>query len=95
MQNSKNNYNEYLIVKCLRESDEAAFEFLFKEYYEPLCLYLRYFIKQNDVVEQIVQEVFVNIWEVQGKKLWLLLQRKYKIIFIQSGKKQGVKLRKT
>lgn len=63
MQNSQNNYNEYLIVKCLRESDEAAFEFLFKEYYKPLCLYLGYFIKQHDIVEQIVQEVFVNIWE--------------------------------
>lgn len=63
VQNSQNNYNEYLIIKCLRESDEAAFEFLFKEHYEPLCLYLGYFIKQHDVVEQIVQEVFVNIWE--------------------------------
>ena len=63
MQNSQNNYNEYLIIKCLRESDEAAFEFLFKEYYKPLCLYLGYFIKIKDVVEQIVQEVFVNIWE--------------------------------
>lgn len=63
MQNSQNNYKEYLIIKCLRENDEEAFELLFKEHYKPLCLYMSYFIKQNDVVEQIVQDVFVNIWE--------------------------------
>lgn len=35
----------------------------FKDYYDPLCKYANAFIFDRDVCEDIVQEVFLKIWD--------------------------------
>jgi len=47
------------------ESNPIAFEQIFKKYYRRLCLYARKFIDDDDVAEDVVQEVFSNLWERQ------------------------------
>ncbi len=47
----------------LRTGDEEAFNFIFNNYYEGLVLFALGFINDRDQAEEIVQGVFVKIWE--------------------------------
>ncbi len=47
----------------LRTGDEEAFNFIFNNYYEGLVLFALDFINDRDQAEEIVQGVFVKIWE--------------------------------
>jgi RNA polymerase sigma-70 factor, ECF subfamily len=42
---------------------EQLMKQLFKEHYRGLCLFARQFIHDNEKSEDIVQDVFLNIWE--------------------------------
>jgi len=44
-------------------TDERIFENLFREYYSHLCNYANKFIPDSYVVEDIVQNFFIAIWE--------------------------------
>ncbi len=54
----------FLLVK---NSDEKAFEILFRLYYQPLKSYATNIIEDNELAEGIVQEVFINLWENRNK----------------------------
>lgn len=41
----------------------GPFRLIFGEYYDPLCKYAFTLVTDHDVAEDIVQEVFVRIWE--------------------------------
>jgi RNA polymerase sigma-70 factor (ECF subfamily) len=44
-------------------NDRTAFREMFEYYYAALCVYARHFVKQADVSEDIVQEVFCAVWK--------------------------------
>jgi len=46
-----------------RKVDEQFLKQLFNEHYKGLCLFARQYIFDNEKVEDIVQDVFLNIWE--------------------------------
>lgn len=48
---------------AIKNGDKKSFELLFKAYYQPLCFYAMKFLCTNSDSEEIVQEVFINIWE--------------------------------
>jgi len=55
---------EMLWAKEIRNGNKSAFTKLFDSYYEPLCQYAyRYCNGDIEVVEDVVQEVFVRIWQ--------------------------------
>ena len=43
--------------------DEKSFEQLFRAQYAPLCGYARKYIDDPDQSEEVVQDVFVNLWQ--------------------------------
>ena len=45
------------------DKNEVDFEKIFKKYYRRMCFYARKFIDDDDLAEDIVQEVFSNLWE--------------------------------
>lgn len=47
----------------LRDGDERAFQTLFRKYYPAMCHFANQFLADADVAEEIVQEMFVKIWE--------------------------------
>jgi RNA polymerase sigma-70 factor (ECF subfamily) len=47
----------------LREGDEKAFQVLFRKYYQAMCHFANQFLTDREVAEEIVQEMFVKIWE--------------------------------
>lgn len=44
-----------------------SFRKLFDLYYEPLCTSLNYYTRDEVAIEEIVQEVFVNLWEARDQ----------------------------
>lgn len=55
--------DEEKLLELVRNGNPKAFEQLFKIYYSNLCSYLRTIIKEREIIEEIVQELFVHIWE--------------------------------
>lgn len=47
----------------LEEKPYQEFRSVFEQYYNPLCNYAYSFLKDSDSSEDIVQEVFIKIWE--------------------------------
>ncbi len=54
-------------VEKIRNDDKVAFSSLFETYYLPLCEFAYRYVKQKEVMEDVVQEVFVRIWEKRKK----------------------------
>lgn len=56
-------YSDKELLEKIKEGNESAFEILFIRYYEPLCKYAYGILKNKNEVEEIVQSVFVKVWE--------------------------------
>ena len=50
-------------VKKLKSDDSHALEFLFKEYCQPLINFSRRIVIETETAENIVQDVFLKVWE--------------------------------
>lgn len=51
------------IIGNIKSGDEHAFELLFRKYYVRLCGFANKFVADIAESEEIVQEVFLNIWK--------------------------------
>ncbi len=49
-------------VERLRGGDDTAFEEIFQAYYTRLCAFAEQFIRSPDAAEDVVAEVFLQIW---------------------------------
>ncbi|MFY9150390.1 MAG: RNA polymerase sigma-70 factor [Prolixibacteraceae bacterium] len=56
------NQDNELFLK-LKDGDEQAFKVLFEKYYSSMCLFARQFLKDHELAEESVQDMFVRIWE--------------------------------
>jgi RNA polymerase sigma-70 factor (ECF subfamily) len=54
---------DFKYVKGIRSNDPAAFASLFRKYYEQLFYFALRFLKDSQTAENIVQDVFVKLWE--------------------------------
>src|SRR3989442_8342787 len=54
-------------VARIRAGDEAAFEAMFRTYYDRLCRYVAPYLGSRDAAEDAVQGVFVRIWEDRAR----------------------------
>jgi RNA polymerase sigma-70 factor (ECF subfamily) len=51
------------LITTLKAGDIAAFEMLFRTYYQSLCNYAYTFVHDRVEAEEIVQSTFLNVWE--------------------------------
>ena len=51
------------MLKHMQPRDEVLFDKLFRTYYTSLCLVAENFIADKQLAEDIVQEVFIKIWD--------------------------------
>ncbi|MGV8135709.1 MAG: RNA polymerase sigma-70 factor [Mangrovibacterium sp.] len=49
--------------KKIREGDKAVFDKMFDDYYLPLCSFISSYVKNQQVIEDLVIDCFVKIWE--------------------------------
>lgn len=57
-------------IDRIRRGDRVAFEELFRAFYEPLCVFVEGYIGSVDTTRELVQDVFVRIWE--KRQDWLV-----------------------
>ncbi|WP_073003328.1 RNA polymerase sigma factor [Mariniphaga anaerophila] len=55
------------LVKLLRKGDMAAFDAIYNRYCHKLHQFVFMYLKQEEDAEEIVQEVFIKIWESRAK----------------------------
>jgi len=60
--NSYSVSDEALFAK-IKEDNVFAFNALFTKYYKPLCFYANKIIGKSELAEEVVQELFIRIWE--------------------------------
>lgn len=62
-----NKYNDIDLVKRLQENEEEALTIIYKEYWEIMYLAAYNLVKDKSVCEDIVQEVFISLWQRRAK----------------------------
>ncbi|SHF30161.1 RNA polymerase sigma-70 factor, ECF subfamily [Fodinibius roseus] len=55
--------SEQISFKDIRKGDEEAFEKLFRQYYKQLYRFVWGYVESRAVAEELVQDVFLTIWE--------------------------------
>lgn len=55
--------SEQEIVIAIKQGNEGVFEQTFRKYYQSLCNYANGILKDLDEAEEIVQNLFMGIWE--------------------------------
>lgn len=54
-------------VAGIRAGNRAAFADLFQTFHEPLCSYACRFVRSPEVAQDLVQDVFLNIWRLESE----------------------------
>ena len=54
--------NDILLFEQVKKGKAKAMEKLFEKYYEPLCNFAFLFLKDAKLTEEVVDDVFINIW---------------------------------
>jgi RNA polymerase sigma-70 factor, ECF subfamily len=59
--------NDEHVFEQIKQNNEQAFSCLFEKFYSPLCKYIYTYTKDEVESENLVQEVFINIWNKRDK----------------------------
>lgn len=54
--------NDSELISCLKRDDEGAMAVIYRKYWEPLYLSAYNVIKSKELCEDIVQELFIKLW---------------------------------
>lgn len=55
--------NEFDLITAIKDGDHNAYSHLFSKYYKDLVLYGGTIIPNQEICEDIVQNIFIYIWE--------------------------------
>lgn len=91
MKKTKSN-SDHLLFENIKKGDCKSFEDLFSIYYNPLCNFAYLFIQDRQIAEEVVSDVFLNIW---NKRLLINIKLNIKSYLYKSTKNAVIsKLRK-
>lgn len=91
------NDSDIILWESYKQGDAASFGKLFRSYYQPLFQFGSKFSSEHDLLEDCIQELFVELWQnksqtkVQSVKAYLFKALKYKL-FRAFQKKSGLAL---
>ena len=75
------------ILKAIKNKDKVIYKYLFDDYFEKLVFFAEYFILDRNDSEDIVQDVFYDLWErssdvkiISNLKSYLFVQVKNKCL---------------
>lgn len=51
------------LLQKIKNNDNFAFDEIFRQYYKQLCYFSFKIVQNNDIAEEIVQDLFVHLWE--------------------------------
>jgi RNA polymerase sigma-70 factor (family 1) len=61
------NFDEIALLKRLKEGDSTSFIQLYDHYHHQLYVYILKFVKVPEYAEDILQDVFLKIWEIRER----------------------------
>jgi RNA polymerase sigma-70 factor (family 1) len=73
--------NEQIRLEGIRAGDPSMFQVIFNEYYPALTVFARKFLVDNDMAKEVVQDMFVQLYE---KRESLIIQTSLKSYLYQS-----------
>ncbi|MBK0377841.1 RNA polymerase sigma-70 factor [Mucilaginibacter sp. SD-g] len=56
-------YSDSTVINLLRQGSEKAFEKVFKDHFKNLHAYAFTFLKNDELAEEVVQNIFCRVWE--------------------------------
>jgi RNA polymerase sigma-70 factor, ECF subfamily len=59
-------YTDEELLSKIKQDSQTAFEIVFLRFYADMCSYAQTILGNKDVSEEIVQDIFVKIWETRG-----------------------------
>ena len=59
--------SQSVLIEGLKQGNERAYEYLVEHYHNRLCVYAHSLIRDDLMAEDIVQSVFVQVWEKRHK----------------------------
>lgn len=54
--------SEKELLQLLQNGEEDSIKYIFETYYEGLCLYAESIIKNHQIAEEIVEDIFIRLW---------------------------------
>ncbi len=69
------------------EGDHDAFRYFFETYYDDLCNFVNIYIKDEIIAEEIVQEIYIYMWENKEK---LKINTSFKSYLFNASKYQSL-----
>lgn len=81
---STNTDTEHLLWKTVIDDDEKAFKKLFELFYPALSMYAKKYIEEQSVREDIVQDVFVTLWEDRKRLTITSSVRNYLMVSVRN-----------
>lgn len=63
----QNEYEENELIKRLRENNKEAFIEIYNHYQKPLHAFIIRFVKVPAYAEDILQDVFLKVWEIRSR----------------------------
>lgn len=55
-------HSDIFVINALKKGDKKIFEHLYSSYYQKLCVYLLSYCQDRAIIEDVVQDVFLNLW---------------------------------
>lgn len=79
-----NTESDFFLWKMVADDDEKAFQKLFELFYPALCMYAKKYIEERNTREDIVQDVFVYLWEDRKKLSIASSVRNYLMVSVRN-----------
>jgi RNA polymerase sigma-70 factor (ECF subfamily) len=54
--------NDLFLIGELKQGNKVVFDYIFNYYYSSLCTFSMQYINDHEMVEDLVQDLFVNLW---------------------------------
>ncbi|MCR9228440.1 MAG: RNA polymerase sigma-70 factor [Flavobacteriaceae bacterium] len=55
-------HSDIFVINALKKGDKKIFEQLYSSYYQKLCSFLLSYCHDRTIIEDVVQDVFLNLW---------------------------------
>ncbi|MGE4586008.1 MAG: RNA polymerase sigma-70 factor [Mangrovibacterium sp.] len=56
---------ERFVLTCLKQGEEKAFDYIFRQYYKALCSQANLYVHDLDLSQSLVQDCFIRLWEIR------------------------------
>lgn len=90
--------NGQFVLFALKEGQEKAFDFVFRQYYKSLCVQANLYTQDPDLAQSLVQDCFIKLWEnrnqateIEDLSSWLIVMVRNKCIdYIRRHKRETI-----